>query len=68
MENKIKQGNTYIIKGKNASNYRQVYKVEVLELTETTIFCKYIDSGNSVRDTLAEFNYQYEIIEDLENV
>ena len=66
MENELKQGSTYIIKGKNAGNDRQVYKITVLELTKTSIFCQYIDSGASIRDTLDEFNYSYKIIEDVE--
>lgn len=60
-------GNTYIIKEKYTS-YSNIYKIRVLEKTETTLYLIYEDSGYKVRELIEKLEDKYKIIENLGNI
>lgn len=60
-------GNTYIIKEKHTS-YPNIYKIRVLEKTETTLYLIYEDSGYKVRELIEKLEDKYKIIENLGNI
>jgi hypothetical protein len=62
IEQPLKEKHTYIIHHKN---YPIFYKINVLELTETTIYILYEDKLVKSRLTREEFNLFYNVIEDL---
>lgn len=62
IEQPLKEKHTYIIHHKN---YPTSYKINVLELTETTIYILYEDKLVKSRLTREEFNLFYNVIEDL---
>lgn len=55
-----KLNHTYI-----ARKARQVIKIQILELTKTSIRFKYLDSDYFDRQTLEDFKRDYLLIEDL---
>jgi len=55
----ITQGNTYIFKGKKASNDTIYRKYKILEITDTTYLIKNIDTNTEFRLGIVEFNYDY---------
>ena len=62
----LKTDNLFIIKKKDVS-YPSVRKIEVVELTRTTIMYRNIDSENKscVRVEIKKFENEWEVIEDL---
>lgn len=68
----IKQGSTYIVKGKQFS-IRTVYiKYFIEEMTEFTVLIKNMDSSPGVylsngkqRMSIVDFNTQYEVLEEI---
>jgi len=64
---KLKQNSTYIFKQKHTS-YPTVFKGKVLELTNTTIYLKDLDSDIKYREILSTFNNKWEIIEDFQDL
>ena len=68
----IKQGGTYIVKGKQFS-IRTVYiKYFIEEMTEFTVLIKNMDSSPGVylsngkqRMSIVDFNTQYEVLEEI---
>jgi len=59
----IIQGNTYIFKGKNASNDKTYIKYKILEITDTTYLIKNMDTDIILRVGIVDFNYDYKPIE-----
>ena len=57
----ITVGNTYIFKGKNASN--DFVKYKILEITDTTYLVKNMDTGIEFRVGIVNFNNDYKPIE-----
>lgn len=62
----LQVGNTYIIK-ENYTSYPNIYKIKVLEKTETTLYLIYEDNGYKKRELIEKLEDKYLIIEDLGN-
>jgi hypothetical protein len=66
MSIELKSGRLFIIKQKN-EEYQSVRKIEVVELTETTILYRNLDSENKscIRLEMKKFENEWGVIEDL---
>lgn len=62
----IREGSTYIFKGKKASNNKTYYKFKILEVTDTTYLIKNIDAETEFRRGIVDFNYDYKPVEVIE--
>lgn len=67
MKQELKVGNDYIIKGIRANNSSNVYKINVIELTNLSVYFLIKDTGAKERTLLTHFQYDYSIVEDLGN-
>lgn len=62
MEIKLKQGNSFIIKSIDKNDIQKIF---VKELTEKSIYVKFLDSRIINRYLLEDFNSNRKVIEDL---
>ena len=65
IKQELKVEHSYIIQQKAKSSIQYVYKIEVFDLTNTSVLFKYEFKEDKVRMSLIEFQYAYEIIEEL---
>lgn len=68
LEQELKIGNEYIIKGRRVGFIKDVYKIEIIELTNHSIYYLNKDLNNKKRETLIDFELDYLIVEDLGNI
>lgn len=59
----LKEGNSYIVIEKRNSYVERPFKIRVLEITESSLLLKNVDSDNTFRVLKQDFDYRIEVIE-----
>ena len=61
----IQIGKSYILKGNKASNSDTVVKVQIKDITETSVYLEFSDTGGKNRISWKRFKYEYKVIEEI---
>lgn len=62
---KLIEGISYIVQDKNISGYNQILKIRVEEVTECSVFIRFLDSDGKTRMLKEHFENRYKILEKL---